>query len=268
MAIPSTFEDIKNMLVTKPEIDSLTKLFTHALKDIYWAENQILASLKEMEPKAQDASVQEMLATHYSQTQMHIQRLEKVFVQMGLQPTTETCEAMKGILDEGDHLVGQTAEDLRDQAIVFAAQAVEHYEIGRYQTMIEWARQMLQPKVVSLLELNLADETETLELLDGYIAADADSAEADDDSDDDNEDETDKAMARRTTMAAKKPSGSQKTKRALAKRATTRQATKAVKDDDAARGASRSSASRKASKADSSRKTAPKRARKAGSSTR
>ncbi len=221
MALSSTFDDLKNMLSPQPKIDTKAKMFVHALKDIYWAEHQILAMLEEMEPLARDAQVHEMLATHHSQTRMHIERLEQVFTLLGIEPTTETCQAMKGILAEGNHLVGNTSDELRDTAIVFAAQAVEHYEIGRYDTMILWAEQLLEPKVAELLELNLADENETLELLEDYQR---NTAEEDDEDDsttiiDFTEDETPATRSKSSTQGNPSP------KRMAAQRKTTRTAT-------------------------------------------
>lgn len=143
----------------KKDIGSLDKLFTHMLRDIYYAENKIVKSLPAMINKSQDSNLKQGLEEHLAQTRNHVSRLEKVFGQIGASADAVDCPAIDGIIKEADDLMGETSDaDTLDAAIVAAAQAVEHYEMTRYGTLISWAKQLGFDDSASLLAETLAEE--------------------------------------------------------------------------------------------------------------
>ena len=145
-------------LFTK-DIKTMDDLFVHTLQDIYYAEKQIHKSLPKMIDKATDATLKQDLSTHRSQTETHIERLEQVFKQHGQEVKAVNCPAIDGILKEADELVGEVADkQVLDAAIIAAAQAVEHYEITRYGTLVAWAKQLGRPDCAKLLQQNLDEE--------------------------------------------------------------------------------------------------------------
>ena len=137
----------------------LDGLFKHFLKDIYYAEKQVLKTLPKMARKADSAELKEAFEHHREETEAQIENLEKVFEQMGLKARGVTCEAIQGILEEGKEIMDEAEDgDTRDAGMIAAAQAVEHYEITRYGTMIAWAKQLGYTEAVPLLEANLKQE--------------------------------------------------------------------------------------------------------------
>lgn len=141
------------------DIASLDDLFVHTLRDIYYAENQILKSLPTMIEKASNAGLREGLTNHLQETKQQISRLEQVFQQHGVDISGVNCPAIDGILTEADDVAGEVAdESVMDAALIAAAQAVEHYEITRYGTLIEWARQLGREDCAALLQANLDEE--------------------------------------------------------------------------------------------------------------
>jgi ferritin-like metal-binding protein YciE len=134
-------------------------LFLHFLQDIYYAENQIVKSLPDMIAKASNPQLKQGLQSHLGETNTHVKRLEQAFQMLGKKAEGADCPAIDGIIDEAD-AVGGEIEDNRvlDAAIIANAQAVEHYEITRYGTLIAWAQQLGRNDVAALLKQTLAEE--------------------------------------------------------------------------------------------------------------
>lgn len=140
-------------------IKTMDDLFLHTLQDIYYAENQIVKNLPKMIDKATNRELAGGLRMHLDETKKQIERLEQAFEKLGEKPKATNCPAMDGILKEADEIVGDVADkDVLDAAIVAAAQAVEHYEITRYGTLIAWAGSLGHDDVVRLLTTNLNEE--------------------------------------------------------------------------------------------------------------
>jgi ferritin-like metal-binding protein YciE len=148
-------------LLTKP-IKTLDDLFVHTLQDIYYAEEKITKALPKMISKVSDPQLKQAFQEHLGQTRNHIKRLEQVF-QMHNQPAKAvTCPAIDGIVDEAEEIMGDASDaEVLDAAALAAAQAVEHYEITRYGTLIAWARQLGRPDCAGVLQDTLEEEKET-----------------------------------------------------------------------------------------------------------
>jgi ferritin-like metal-binding protein YciE len=141
------------------ELKSLEDLFMHGLKDIYYAENQIVKNLPKMIEAATDAELKKGLKQHLAETEEQVARLEQVFEMLGEKPKGTRCPGIDGILTEGDELLGDVEGRVpTNAAVVASAQAVEHYEITRYGTLIAWARELGKDEVVPLFEKNLREE--------------------------------------------------------------------------------------------------------------
>jgi ferritin-like metal-binding protein YciE len=144
----------------------LGALFVHQLKDVYFAENAITKALPKMVKAAKSEQLKGGFQKHLKQTQEHVSRLEKVFGMLGLKPEGTECEAIKGILKEGDEVAaefGQTSAG--DAGLVASAQAVEHYEITRYGTLKAWAQQLGFDDVAGVFETTEQEEIDTDEIL-------------------------------------------------------------------------------------------------------
>jgi ferritin-like metal-binding protein YciE len=129
------------MSIFSKGIETLNDLFVHQLQDIYYAEKQIVKNLPAMVEKAGNPQLKQDLAAHLQQTKIHVQRLEKVFEMHDAQVKAVDCPAIDGILKEADEIAGDAADfAVLDAALAAAAQAVEHYEIARYGTLVSWAR--------------------------------------------------------------------------------------------------------------------------------
>jgi ferritin-like metal-binding protein YciE len=140
------------------DIQSMDDLFIHTLRDIYYAEQQIEKSLPKMMDKARNATLRQRFEEHLAQTRGHIDRVEQVFRQHGVDANAVRCQAIDGILAEADEISGEAEEDVLDAALVAAAQAVEHYEITRYGTLVAWAKELGWADCASLLQQNLDEE--------------------------------------------------------------------------------------------------------------
>lgn len=151
--------------MTHPTKD-LNILFYETLKDIFFAERQILRALPKMAKKAQSDELRRAFEKHRDETQGHVERLEKIFEEIDKPARGKTCEAINGIIEEGKEIMEDFAgTEALDPGLLAAAQAVEHYEISRYGTLKTWASQLGLEKVVPLLEATLAEEKKTDELL-------------------------------------------------------------------------------------------------------
>jgi ferritin-like metal-binding protein YciE len=143
------------------DIQTMDDLFVHTLRDIYYAEKQIEKALPKMVDKARDAKLRRGFEDHLKQTGGHIDRLEQVFQMHGVEAKGVRCPAIDGILEEADEISAEAAEEVRDAALVAAAQAVEHYEITRYGTLVAWARELGRSDCAALLQQTLDEEKET-----------------------------------------------------------------------------------------------------------
>ena len=144
------------------DIATLDDLFVHTLQDIYYAENQITKALPTMIAKATDPQLKQGFQTHLSETQNQIKRLEQVFQMHGQKVKAVDCPAIDGIIKETNEIVGEVSDkEVLDAALRAAAQAVEHYEITRYGTLIAWARQLGRDDCASVLQQTLDEEYAT-----------------------------------------------------------------------------------------------------------
>ncbi|MEO8716527.1 MAG: ferritin-like domain-containing protein [Acetobacteraceae bacterium] len=145
-------------ILSKP-IKTLDDLFMHTLQDIYYAENQIVKALPKMVEKAADKQLKEGFQSHLAETKNHVKRLEQVFKSLGQEPKGVTCAAMDGILAEAKEVMGDVGDvEVLDAAMLSSAQAVEHYEMTRYGTLIALAKQLGHTQCLTSLEQNLEEE--------------------------------------------------------------------------------------------------------------
>ena len=141
------------------EIKSMDDLFLHVLQDIYYAENQILKALPEMIEKATNRELTAAFKSHLGETEKQVQRLEQAFELIGKSPKGTKCPAIDGIIDEAKEIAGEVSDKkVLDAALIAAAQAVEHYEITRYGTLIAWAEELGKEPVAKLLTTTLNEE--------------------------------------------------------------------------------------------------------------
>jgi ferritin-like metal-binding protein YciE len=147
-------------------MDSLSELFEDTLKDIYFAEKQIVKALPKMARKASSYDLSDAFNTHLEETKVHVERLEQVFKMIDKSPRGKKCEAIVGIIKEAEELMKEAETDtVRDAAMVGAAQAVEHYEISRYGTLKAWALKLGMEDAAELLDETLQEEKATDEKL-------------------------------------------------------------------------------------------------------
>ncbi len=144
------------------DIKTMDDLFVHTLRDIYYAEKQILKALPDMIEKATDPQLKQSFQSHLAETKGHVERVEQVFKMHGVAAKAVNCPAIDGILEEANEIAGEV-EDKRvlDAALIAAAQAVEHYEITRYGTLVAWAEQLGRNDCASVLQKTLDEEKAT-----------------------------------------------------------------------------------------------------------
>jgi ferritin-like metal-binding protein YciE len=148
-------------LLTRP-IKTLDDLFVHTLQDVYYAEQKITKALPKMIEKVTDPELRQAFQAHLGETKNQVKRLEQVFQMHGESPKAVTCPAIDGIVEEADEILGNTRDpEVLDAAALAAAQAVEHYEIARYGTLIAWARQLGRNDCASVLQQTLEEEKVT-----------------------------------------------------------------------------------------------------------
>ncbi len=148
------------------DIKTLDDLFVHQLQDVYYAEQRIVKALPEMITKATNATLRKSFEQHLDQTKEHVKRLEQVFEMHGSKAKAVTCPAIDGIIKEAEEVAGEVADkQVLDAALIAAAQAVEHYEISRYGTLVAWANQLGRSDCASVLEKTLGEEKATDEKL-------------------------------------------------------------------------------------------------------
>lgn len=141
----------------------LKTFFIDELKDIYWAEQHLVKAIPKMHKAATTTQLQEGFAKHLEQTKEHVMRLEKVFEMLGQKPQAVKCDAMEGIVKEGEGIIDDTEKDsmTRDVALIIAAQKVEHYEIATYGSLVELAITMGLDDVAEILATTLQEEKDT-----------------------------------------------------------------------------------------------------------
>ncbi len=145
---------------------TMEDLFHAVLQDIYFAEKQLLKALPKLAKKASNEKLANAFIKHRDQTEGQIERLDKVFEMIGKKAKGKKCEAILGIIAEGEEVI-EEAEDneVLDAGLIAAAQAAEHYEIARYGTLCAWAKLLGKPQLARLLHQTLEEEKQTDELL-------------------------------------------------------------------------------------------------------
>jgi ferritin-like metal-binding protein YciE len=141
------------------DIESMEDLFLHTLQDVYYAENQIVKSLPKMIEKSTNRELASGLRKHLAETEQQVSRLDKVFKALDQTPKGTDCPAMDGLIKEADDVAGEVDDKkVLDAAIIGSAQAIEHYEISRYGTLIAWAEELGHDNVIRFLKANLKEE--------------------------------------------------------------------------------------------------------------
>lgn len=141
------------------DIKSLDDLFVHTLRDIYYAERQIEKALPKMIDKASSPDLKASFEKHLSETKGHVERVEQVFAMHDVAAKAVNCPAIDGILEEADEVSAEVDDkQVLDAALIASAQAVEHYEIARYGTLIAWANELGRSDCAAVLEQNLHEE--------------------------------------------------------------------------------------------------------------
>jgi len=157
----------------------LEKFFIDQLKDIYYAEQQLLKALPKMQEAATTEELEDAFENHLQQTERHVKRLEKVFKMIQQEAEGEKCEAMDGLVREAQTIISETEEGTmtRDAALIIAAQKVEHYEIATYGGLVQLALTMGLDRAADILEKTLVEEEDTDQQLtfiaEGYINVEA-----------------------------------------------------------------------------------------------
>jgi ferritin-like metal-binding protein YciE len=141
------------------DVKTMDDLLLHGLQDMYYAEQQIVDALPNMIDQATNRDLAQGLRSHLEETKKQIERLEQVFNKLGKQPSGTDCPAIDGLIKEADATSGEIEdESVLDAAIIASAQAVEHYEIARYGTLIAWAEELGHHDIVRFLNTNLNEE--------------------------------------------------------------------------------------------------------------
>lgn len=143
------------------------KLFMDELKDIYWAEKNLVKALGKMQKAATSEELANAIVEHQEQTKEHVTRIEQIFEQMGQTPKAKKCEAMEGLIAEGQEVIDDTEEDsaVRDAGLIICAQKIEHYEIAAYGSLRTLAHRMGHEEAAQILQTTLDEEKETDSLL-------------------------------------------------------------------------------------------------------
>jgi ferritin-like metal-binding protein YciE len=147
------------MALFSKDIETMDDLFVHQLKDIYYAEKRIVGALPEMIQKATSPQLKSAFESHLNETRNHVRRAEQVFQMHGSKPETVKCPAIDGIIDEAEEVAGEVDDKIvLDAALIAAAQAVEHYEMTRYGSLIAWAKALGRDDCATVLKQTLAEE--------------------------------------------------------------------------------------------------------------
>jgi ferritin-like metal-binding protein YciE len=174
-------------------METLKDLFAETLKDVYFAENAILKALPKMSEKASSAELKRAFDDHLEETKAQVRRLEAVFKLIGAQPEGKECPVLKGLVQETEeHMRAARTPEVMDAGLIGCAQAVEHYEMARYGSLLTWAEQLELDEALDLLEETLEEEESADEKLSEIAMGSSgpnERADRDDDEDDKDEDE-------------------------------------------------------------------------------
>jgi len=164
---PANGETSKSENGSEQESSQLEKLFIDSLKDIYWAEKQLTKTLPKMKKAATTDELKSAIEEHLAQTEGHVKRLEQVFDMCGKKVQAKKCDAMEGLIKEGDSIVEETQQGsmTRDAGIIMAAQKVEHYEIATYGSLVQIAKTLGMNDAAEVLHLTLDEEKQADEKL-------------------------------------------------------------------------------------------------------
>lgn len=143
--------------------DGVLKLFTDSVKDIYWAEKQLVKALPKMAKSAAASELTEAILNHLEQTKVQVERLEQVFNLLDKKPQAKKCDAMEGLMKEGEGVIEDTDQGspARDLGIIMASQKVEHYEIAAYTGLINLAGKLGLPEIADIFSETLAEEQDS-----------------------------------------------------------------------------------------------------------
>ena len=147
------------MGIFSKDIETFDDLFVHQLRDIYYAEKQLVKASPKMAEKATSPQLKQAFQNHLAETKGHVSRVEQVFKMHGVEAKAVDCPAIDGIIEEADETAGEVADKaVLDAALINAAQAAEHYEIVRYGSLIAWAKQLGRSDCASVLNQTLGEE--------------------------------------------------------------------------------------------------------------
>jgi ferritin-like metal-binding protein YciE len=147
-------------------LKTMEDLFIHELKDIYYAEKKLVQNLPKMAKKAQSVELAQAIEQHFAETQEQVSRLEQVFKLCDLEPKGKRCPGIEGILEEAKEIMSDAKDpNVRDAGMLAGAQAVEHYEISKYGTLIAWAEELGMSEAIPLLKQTLQEEKNADRLL-------------------------------------------------------------------------------------------------------
>ena len=148
------------------ELGTLHDLYVNELKDLYNAENQLLKAIPKMAKAASAPELSDAFESHLKETEGQVKRLEKIFKKLRVNPKGKKCKGMEGLIEEGKEIIDADGEpEVRDAALIAAAQKVEHYEIASYGTVRTYAEQLGFEDAANLLQQTLEEESETNEKL-------------------------------------------------------------------------------------------------------
>ena len=162
--------------------EELRELFVDGLKDIYWAEKALTKALPKMAKNATSEELTTAIDEHLAVTEEQVARLEKVFELLGEKASAKKCEAMEGLIKEGESIMQETQPGpVRDAGIIAASQKIEHYEIASYGTMLAWAKTIGEEEVAEQLQMTLDEEKQADTILteNAYNTINFDAAEGD-----------------------------------------------------------------------------------------
>ncbi|MCD9853071.1 ferritin-like domain-containing protein [Epilithonimonas sp. JDS] len=163
---PAKAADAKKIPAKKDAAKELKDLFEDSLKDIYWAEKALTKALPKMHKNATDVKLKQAISDHLAQTKNQVKRLEDCFAALGKKAEAKKCDAMQGLLDEGESIIEETKPGaVRDAGIIAASQKVEHYEIATYGTLAAFAKVLKEKKCLKYLLETLEEEKQCDELL-------------------------------------------------------------------------------------------------------